>query len=87
MFRRALTMIEEAIGANPAPQHPGYPGLMICLRDYAAFVRKAGRAEEAGRYDNRLSDMVRRSGEYSASLRKSGREAEAKKIEEHIKTL
>lgn len=87
MFRRALTMTEEAIGANPAPQHPGYPGLIVCLRDYAAFVRKAGRADEADRYDNRVSDMVRQSDEYSASLRKSGRDAEAKKIEERIKNI
>ena len=76
-FRRALTLTEEAVGRDPEPEHPGFRQNMLPLKDYAAAVRKSGKADEADHLDARLASMNRMVDEYIASLRKRGLEKKA----------
>lgn len=71
-FRRALATTEEAMGRNPGPDHPGWFQRILQIKDYAAALRKSGRAGEADRLDARLKELIGEERKHAAALRERG---------------
>jgi tetratricopeptide (TPR) repeat protein len=71
-FGRALGTTEEAMGRNRGPDHPGWFQRIRHIKDYAAAVRKSGRAGEADRLDAPLKQLTSEERKHAAALRERG---------------
>ena len=71
-FGRALGTTEEAMGRNRGPDHPGWFQRILHIKDYAATVRKSGRAGEADRLDARLKELISEERKHAAAVRERG---------------
>ena len=85
MDQKALELVEAGIGADATPKNPGYPVYTHYTQHYAAILRKAGRDEEARRYEERAAGMLRQLEEYGAALREQGRDHEANRLEYRLR--
>lgn len=80
MDQKALELVEAGIGADATPKNPGFPVFTHYTAHYATILRKAGRDEEARRYEERAAAMLRHLNDYSAALREQGRDHEANRL-------
>lgn len=85
MDQKALELVEAGIGADATPKNPGYPILTHYTAHYATILRKAGRDEEARRYEERAAGMLRQLNDYGAALREQGRDHEANRLEYRLR--
>jgi tetratricopeptide (TPR) repeat protein len=71
-FGRALRTTEEAMGRNRGPDHPGWFQRIKQIKDYAAALRKSGRAGEADPLDAQLKELIGEERKHAAALRERG---------------
>jgi tetratricopeptide (TPR) repeat protein len=71
-FGRALRTTEEAMGRNREPDHAGWFQRILHIKDYAAALRKSGRAGEADRLDAQLNELIHEERKHAAALRERG---------------
>jgi tetratricopeptide (TPR) repeat protein len=85
MDQKALELVEAGIGADAAPNNPGFPVLTHYTAHYASILRRAGRDEDARRYDERAAALLRQLKDYAATLREQGRDHEAHRLEYRLR--
>jgi tetratricopeptide (TPR) repeat protein len=85
MDQKALELVEAGIGPDATPKNPGFPVFTHYTAHYATILRKAGRDEEARRYEERAAALLRQLRDYAASLREQGRDHEAHRLEYRLR--
>ena len=85
MDQKALELVEAGIGADATPKNPGFPVFTHYTQHYATILRKAGRGEDARRYEERAAAMLRQLNDYGAALREQGRDHEANRLEYRLR--
>jgi len=85
MDQKALELVEAGIGADATPKNPGFPIFTHYTAHYATILRKAGRDDDARRYEERAASMLRQLKDYGASLREQGRDHEANRLEYRLR--